>query len=440
MATRYTRPTMTRARRRAMNRKRLLMGGGALAALLVVALVVLLIPKGGGKDRAVVAPVEASATPEAVVEATLQPTAAPTPTPTAAPASARAQSRPSAESEDFLPVFMRAKTEEKIVAITVDDCYQADNLRQIVDAALAVNGKLTIFPIGENVLREKTGEVLKYAWENGFELENHTFTHNGLFACSGEHLASEVYKQQLALSYVLGVEYQCHFLRPKGGDARHDHRIHAYAKKMGYYGIAHWSAVGETTDAKLAKALQPGAIFLFHTTDTDLEILQRFIPWVAEQGYQLVTLNEMFGYEPNETSEMTIPIEEHTITPLEPYTMVYTPLKATTHCYEAYLVQEKLKELGYLKGDPDGVFGKGCAKAVAAYQQDHGMKATGEADVDLIRTLLGDNEAPAAQPQPAPAPTPEPELEPEGEYEEEEDDGVPPGSSAEDTAEGDDVI
>jgi hypothetical protein len=66
----------------------------------------------------------------------------------------RVQSRPTPYAEGFLPVFSSAKTEEKIVAITVDDCFQAENLEQIVNKAIEVGAKLTIFPIGKNVLKK----------------------------------------------------------------------------------------------------------------------------------------------------------------------------------------------------------------------------------------------------------------------------------------------
>ena len=400
MAYRSGRPTYSRARQRAQQRRRLLIGGGALAVLLVVGLVFLLIPKGGQPDRAVEAvaqatPEPAPAAPEAAAPeapALLESTPVPTPTPAPAPTqealSMRALTRPTPTAEGFMPVFSKAETDEKIIAITVDDCFQADNLKQIVDAAIAVGGKLTIFPIGFNAIKSAQAEVLRYAYDNGFELENHTYDHNGLFAISADEMAEQVYKQQLALSYVLGVEYHCHFLRPRGGDARRCQRMQMYARQMGYYGIAHWSVSGSGDDEKIAKGLKPGAIFLFHTTAKDLDKLLRFIPWAAEQGYQLVTLNEMFDYPPNETSELTIPIEEHVIPAPEPYEMVYVPLKVTSYCWEAYLLQEKLIALGYLDGSPDGVYGEDCAKAIAKYQQDHGMEANGVADADLVRTIL----------------------------------------------------
>ena len=399
MANRYSRPMMTRARQRAFQKRRLIIFGGALAALVVIALVILIVPK-GRPDPTVeaVAPAEPVAQSDAAqtaadggeVEITPEPTPVPTPEPTPAPTpvSMRALSRPFPTAEGFMPVFSKANTEEKIVAITVDDCFQAENLKQIVDKAIEVGGKLTIFPIGLNVLKSKQSEILKYAYENGMELENHTFTHNGLFYATNEELAEEVYKQQLALSSILGVEYHCHFLRPRGGDARGDQRMQMYAKQMGYYGIAHWSVSGSADDKKIAKGLEPGAIFLFHTTNKDLDKLLRFIPWVAEKGYQMVTLNEMFDYPDNETSELTIPIEEHQIPPLEPYEMVYVPLKKTTYDWEVYLLQQKLKELGYLTSEPDGVYGEECEAAIKAYQRDHGLEETGAASAELVQSIL----------------------------------------------------
>ena len=403
MANRYNRPIFSRARQRSMDRKRLIIIGGAVAALVLIVVLVLALPK-GRPDRAAVKTVDGAMqaegeplVPQQAEGEPLVPLNTPTPTPEPAPEPTpqpeaadpqRASARPTATAEGFMPVFSKANTQEKIVAITVDDCFQAENLRQIVDKAIEVGGKLTIFPIGQNVVKQAQSEILKYAWENGFELENHTYTHNGLFACSNEELAQEVYSQQMALSYILGVEYQCHFLRPRGGDARGDQRMQMYAKQLGYYGIAHWSASGSANNTKIAKALEPGAIYLFHTTDTDLEKLLRFIPWVVEQGYQLVTLNEMFGYPANETRPLEGDAKDYPVPQLEPYQMVYVPLKKTTFSWEAYLLQEKLIAMGYLTGSPDGVYGDGCVAAIRAYQKDHGMEQTGEADADLVRTIL----------------------------------------------------
>ena len=395
-----------RARQQADRRLMLMVIGGTAAIILVVALAVLL-PRAGAPDRSV----EAAAQPEItgsapqiaegeplVPQAT--PTPAPDPEPTPEPAAQggtvtfaqlRAATRPTPTAPGYGLVFSEADTEEKIIAITVDDCFQADNLQKMVDKAIEVGGKFTIFPIGRNVLKQAQSEVLKYAWEHGFELENHTFTHNGLYRCSDEEMAREIFMQQQALSHILGVEYHCHFLRPKGGDARRDQRMQVYAEQLGYYGIAHWSCAGSTsTEREIARALKPGAIYLFHTTtDNDLDKLLDFMSYATQKGYQLVTLNEMFGYPENETEPLTMAAKDYPVPPLEPYTRVYDVYKPTRYSWGVYLLQEKLVELGYMKGEPDGVYGRDCAKCVKAYQKDHGLEPTGVADVALQEAVFG---------------------------------------------------
>ena len=409
MARQYRRPALSRARQRQQQRRQLIMlGAGALGLVIVVVAAVLLIGGRGHRDAPVSAPLAMDTAPVPVLmseveseeedygladddfydgeddfyddedgftdESLAQLLITPEPTPTA---------------EGFIPIFTNAETDENIIAITVDDCFQAENLKKIVQTAIDVGGKLTIFPIGENAIKESQSETLRYAWENGFELENHTYTHSGLYNSSPERLAEQVFMQQMALSSILGVEYHCHFLRPKGGDARRDQRMQMYAQQMGYYGIAHWSCAGSTSsDKEIAAALKPGAIYLFHTTNNDWDKLERFIPWAVQQGYQLVTLNEMFDYPANETSELTMPAKDYPIPTLAPYTPVYTTMKKTTYSWYAYLLQQKLIELGYLTGEPDGVYGPGCVSAVTAYQRDHNLEQTGVADPDLIQSLL----------------------------------------------------
>lgn len=344
-------------------------------------------------------PLDATDAPTA--EPTAEPTKTPEPLPTPTPAptanniadAAHAANRPE-PTPGWLPIFQGAQTNEKIVAITVDDCFQADNLKKIIDCAIENNGKLTIFPIGKNAVKSQQAAALKYAWENGFELENHTMTHNGLYRSTDEELAQEVYWQSLTLDQILGVNYQVHFLRPKGGDARADQRIHAYISQLGYYGVAHWSYSGSGNElSALKKSLKPGQLYLFHTTDKDLEKLLKFIPYCASQGYKMVTMNEMYGYPANEVSELTVSIDElhENVPPLEEYTVVPVTYKKGNYAYGVYHIQERLKELGYLHDESDGCFGGNTQKAVKNFQKKAGLEASGVADIATQEKLFADD-------------------------------------------------
>ena len=381
-------------RRRRQRQKRLRMLLAAAAVLLVIALVLFLVLRKPAKDEAPA--ITATATPAVTAEPQLAPEpTSPPRSDVANPAYAALRPEP---REGCLPVLRSIETDEKVIAITVDDCYQAENLRTIIDLALANNARLTFFPIGEQAMRAPQQEALKYAWENGMELENHTFTHNGLYNCSDEELAAEVYRQNLALSQLLGVEYQCHFLRPMGGDARNDQRIHAYIRQLGYYGIAHWSESGTRSLGKLPGILAPGQVYLFHTTDEDVERLSYFIPYAVSEGYRLVTLNELFGYPENETAPLEKDISQYEIPELEPYEKVYVTYSDGSYAYGVKQLQEKLIALGYLSGGADGIYGENTAKAVARYQSDQGLEATGRADPETQMRLFDENAAGTSEP------------------------------------------
>ena len=355
----------------------------ALSALILLALILMLTRNGCGKTPA--------SQPAGQPANTPLPTETPAPTPAASDVpeavndvanSVYAALRPTAK-EGWLPVFDSIATSDKVIAVTIDDCYQGENLWTIIRLAENYGAKLTIFPIGENIIRKTQSEALLYAWQNGFEIENHTYTHNNLYQCSDEELAEEIYRQNLAISRILNVEYKCRFLRPMGGDAKNDQRIHAYLKQLGYKGVAHWSESGTRNIDKLAGILKPGQIYLFHTTDADVKRLEYFIPYAVSQGYRLVTMNELFGYPPNEYSPLETPADDSRPVPtLAPYETVPVPYAKGSHAYGVLLMQERLIELGYLKDGADGIYGDNTANAVSAFQSAAGLPVTGKADTE----------------------------------------------------------
>ena len=394
----------------------------ALATLLIVALAII-IPRcaSGGGDKAVPAWSETETAPA-------QTLVAPTPTPDAPEAHA-AQTDPTAqngqaaqtaqtgstaaatqvvqrtagendgvipapiptpEAEGYLPVFSKGETTQKVIAITVDDCNQTENLRQIVQCAIDNGGKLTILPIGQNLERESLREVIRYAYENGMELENHTYTHPAFYRMTTDEMAWEIYMNNRAVSETLGVDYQMHFMRTRGGDNRHDLRTHQYMEKMGYYGMAHWTLSGSSSSvAELKSELAPGNIYLFHTTDNDLGKLLGFIPYATQQGYRLVTLNEMFGLPENETaplSEMNMPEPDAYVIP--EYKLLD---KKHSYVYDVYLLQQRLIELGWLDGTADGVYGDDTYMAVGYFQKAIGMQPNGNATPETQEALYKDD-------------------------------------------------
>ena len=290
--------------------------------------------------------------------------------------------------DGFLPVFFSRKDGPKVVAFTIDDCNQAGNLRSMIALFEKYGGKATIFPIGENVRFLK--DTLKSAWQDGFEIENHTWNHSGLYHEDDEGMCHQIWDQNRAVSEALGVNYQMHFLRPRGGDNRYDQRTHAYLRQLGYYGIAYWSKVGVNQSSDyIAKNIHSGDILLFHTTDADLKQMQDLVPRLYKKGYTFVTLNELFGLPDNEISELT---EENGPEPLAPYVRFDQTLHQEDYLHDVYLVQERLSQLGFLSGRYNGYYGAKTAAAVAKFQKSRGLTADGVCGRATWAALFGASE------------------------------------------------
>ena len=406
----------TRSRRRYRNRRRMMILIPVLLLIIAVIAAVALL-SGGNEDKKAQQSVPAMSTaaetpdPSVTAEPTAEPTAAPTPEPTpfvfdnAYEAALKGSADGEAISWDsskvdpeklsrwpkvqdgYLPLIYAADTDEKIIAVTVDDCVQGDNLRKMVQCALDNNSKITIFPNGTYIETNSTvAEVIRWAWENGMEIENHTYNHEGLYHYDDARLRDEIWEQNAIVSDTLGVDYQMHFFRPKGGDERFDQRTHAYLAQQGYSAVVCWNHSGTSEDvSSMLKTLAPGNIYLFHAGDADLKKILKFIPAAVEKGYKLVTLNEMFGLPENETQDLSL---REPKPDLEPFKVQPIKMEKTIYLRSAAVIQKRLIELGWLEGEADGVFGDASFKATGFFQMASGINATGVADVATQKAMF----------------------------------------------------
>ncbi len=292
----------------------------------------------------------------------------------------------------FLPVCSSRYTNEKIVAITIDDCNEPGNLTEIINLIYNAGGQATLFPLGTNVAG--IAEQLRDAVSKGFEIENHTYNHSGLYSETDEQMAQEIWQQNRAVSEALGVNYQMHFLRPRGGDNRYDQRTHNYLRQLNYCGIAYWSQVGSERSAQeVMFNLEPGNILLFHTTNEDLATLQSLIPMLVEDGWRMITLNEMYNLPANAQS----PLEEDAEAPAPTaYERQPQTLRNGDYLHDVLLMQEKLAELGYLTSEYNGYFGNDTESALRAFQRANNLGADGLCGAKTWQMLFSEEAIPAA--------------------------------------------
>ena len=96
------------------------------------------------------------------------------------------------------------------------------------------------------------------------------------------------------------------------------------------------------------------------------------------QGYSLVTMNELLGLPANETA----PLTQQDMPMPASYTDDHHTQKLGDYTWVVLQLQEALRSQGYLvmDGPSTGYYGEMTAQAVSAFQADHGLTVSGEAD------------------------------------------------------------
>ncbi len=320
-----------------------------------------------------------------------------TPAPTEVPADATeapAATPVPSETYDFLPVYTGADTEEKVVAVVLEDCSNAANLRTAASACAQMGAKLTLFPLGRVVMQQGMDDILRTCISDlGFEVENRTWSDSLIYRLSDSDMASEIWSPGIAVDYILDADYGMHLFHMRGGSGARDARTHSYLKQLGYDGIVNWtkSASGNDADA-LCAALKPGGIYAFTTSDEDLAKLASFMQYASGRGYRFVTVNALLGFEENALTAAEDNILSRTLPAPQYDGPLYVEQRLGDRAYQVYLIQQRLTALGYLPADgADGVFGDSTSSALCEFQAASGILASGVATTETQTRLFADD-------------------------------------------------
>ncbi len=192
--------------------------------------------------------------------------------------------------------------EQNRIAITVDDCWDLQVLREIHALCVELD-----FPITWFVLGCQLDEADKDIWDaiiaHGSEIGNHTWKHPYLTRISIHNARNQILLTQERIDQVLGYHYPLRLLRPPFGFYRENGvnllpMFYEYGvEKTVLWDVSNTDPYGAFDDT------ENGSILLFHTNYEDLECLKVLIPMLKDAGYELVTVSDLLGMEPLETSE-----------------------------------------------------------------------------------------------------------------------------------------
>ena len=195
-----------------------------------------------------------------------------------------------------LRVFPKIDPSKPMVAITFDDGPNPDTTNVMLDAIEKNYAKCTFFVLGQNA--EYYPEVVKREYELGQQVGTHTYSHQQLTKLQGSALTQEIEKGVKAIEAAIGVAPI--LMRPPYG--AYNDTVRAEAKKYGLCCV-NWSLDTEDWRTKNADAtyqmvmkVVDGDVVLLHDIhEYNVDAVKRFIPDLMEQGFQLVTVSEMYA-------------------------------------------------------------------------------------------------------------------------------------------------
>lgn len=253
--------------------------GALITAALIIAIIifaVLIIKDALKKDN--------PDTPVLITDLYGNPYAPVTPTPTP-------PLRPQSEGDGLLPVFFSANTQEKVVAVTVQNA-DAKAISTLLDACSSLGARVTFFMKGEEI--QTLAESVSIAYLSGHEIESRGMNAGVLSSLPDEALADEL-DAPATLMNIIAPGYVFHFLRTDNFDDDRDQRLSSFMSLRGYKGICRWSL----NEPRSFDQVAPGQVINFDINSVKASRIVDVIRYLYDNSYRVVSLNELFDYESN---------------------------------------------------------------------------------------------------------------------------------------------
>lgn len=212
----------------------------------------------------------------------------------AAPPSGESPLSPAGAGNELFPVSGPVDASRPMIAFTFDDgpYYSVD--KRILDTLQAYGGRATFFIVGSRVNDYK--DTLKRIRDSGSEIGNHTFNHKNLEKISPEEVASQIEMTNDAVEAVTG--FRPKLVRvPYGAFQGQVPGLVSYPMIQWNIDTQDWSSKDkDAIAAALLSQAKDGSIVLMHDLySATADAFEMVIPLLAAQGYQFVTVSEMYA-------------------------------------------------------------------------------------------------------------------------------------------------
>lgn len=184
---------------------------------------------------------------------------------------------------------------KKMLALTFDDGPKQYTYR-VLDALKKYRSHATFFVLGQQVAKYPQ-DILRMVNENN-EIGNHSWNHADLTRLSANVLHQQIVDTQQVIGGVAG-GYKPIIMRPPYGAA--NDTVYSYVESLGLHAVL-WNVDTEDWEHRdtqyvydrIMGAAADGRVILMHDIyDTSVRAVERAIPELVSQGYQLVTVSQL---------------------------------------------------------------------------------------------------------------------------------------------------
>lgn len=190
-----------------------------------------------------------------------------------------------------------------MVALTYDDGPYPASSNRILDC-LEENGVVaTFYELGQNVAAYP--EVLKRQKELGMEIGSHSWSHPNLNTLSAAAVKEQLDKTNGAIKKAIG--HPSESFRPPYGNSNKNVQKYANAPVVLWsVDTLDWKSRNAASIESVVKGVKnlDGRVILMHSIyDSTAEATENLVPWLLDQGYQLVTVRELLEHKYNDQGE-----------------------------------------------------------------------------------------------------------------------------------------
>ncbi len=189
----------------------------------------------------------------------------------------------------------RVDPAKKMIALTYDDGPAGESTKRILDVLEKYDARATFFVLGSRI--PSYYKNMQRADKLGCEIANHTYSHINLPSNSNTSILNEINKTNSLVKQYTGKTPK--LIRAPGGSTNQRVRDCVNMPFI-YWSIdtrdwEHRSA--SKTVASIKNNVRDGAIVLMHDIHMPTAgASETIIPWLINQGYQLVTVSELMEY------------------------------------------------------------------------------------------------------------------------------------------------